>query len=520
MSIPKKTTIRKPKDFATCIHGPLFDPAGVGATNDVDMVKLLAKRLYKSRGVRYDSRRGIWVEHTVDENAQPVWRDIPTDAGRFASALVYEVAPVFADGSALDEGPQKEVTKKFRATVNKVDGPGKYGRLLLTHAASSDAELRIDSGDLSDREDPTHLWAGGTLWDLGKCGPDGLGLVHDDAGGLVGSADYVHFATASCEPNSQTPTPHFDRLLDVMSCGRDWWVDYALNVLAVGVTGYSDRVIPLHWGDGGTGKTLLMSLVLDLMGGYGHAAGAALIDPNMKGFSESMMVELRTKRVVGVDEAFRNSFRATEHLKSLTGGFRVTAAAKYQHPVTFKATWTLVTTSNEIPPLTDPALRARLRPIHFEADPADVREAARPFGSPGQFSEVWKAERPGVLAMLMERAGEFIRDLRVADVPAEVEVQIEDLAAEQDPAFLWVEDECVILPGAVKAAGWMKASDLHAEFVVWCKRHDVAPMGPIPFGKALTRLGVGKEKVGGVVYRGLTTDLVGLPDDDFDDALG
>ena len=86
----------------------------------------------------------------------------------------------------------------------------------------------------------------------------------------------------------------------------------------------------------------------------------------------------------------------------------------------------------------------------------------------------------------------------------------EVVKAEQAPAELArVEGDCIVERWANEALARRKgahvsARDLRAIFKAWCIERDLEPAKPTPFGRAMTRLGYQRAKVGGAMrYEGL-----------------
>lgn len=123
-----------------------------------------------------------------------------------------------------------------------------------------------------------------------------------------------------------------------------------------------------------------------------------------------------------------------------------------------------------------------------------VKRAASVLGTAGQFSEVWKRERPGVLADLMVRAGRYLADPRVADTPKWLEEQLDDLAEDQDLVGGWLAEQTT--------DGEALARELYVDFVRWCKRGNVTAVPSMTkWGRDMTKAGYDKRKTGGNIIR-------------------
>src|SRR5690606_16028427 len=162
-----------------------------------------------------------------------------------------------------------------------------------------------------------------------------------------------------------------------------------------------------------------------------------------------------------------------------------TGNAMRSNPVTFKPTHTLVMTTNDEPPVTDPALRARMRIIPCEADQGEVRAARRAI-TPA----VWAEEAAGALAALIRECAAWPADrdsASTAAAPLVVRGTVDEMAAGQNPVREWVE-LCT-----VPADPGTPGRELYRCFCAWFEgqsmyRRQSAP-SETSFGRTLTEMG-------------------------------
>jgi DNA polymerase I-like protein with 3'-5' exonuclease and polymerase domains len=284
-------------------------------------------------------------------------------------------------------------------------------------------------GDL-DRE-PWLLWAGGYPWDLRASGERPVPAWMDPA--------TPHLHSAAVLPEAR-PTPLWDAFLAAV------WPDpelraWALRVLSVTATGYSDKILPIMVGQKDRGKTQVITLIMSVLGTYAHAADARLLGGADKAHA-SIIYALMGRRLSFIDEGPREGRLGQERLKQLTGGGELTGNAMNQNPVTWSPTHTLVLTANDEPILTDPAVRSRVRLIPCEGDPDQVITARAAIGHPS--GRAWRAEAPGVLAWLMREAAAWMADpasALTAAAPEAYRFRAEEIAAQQDVIATWLEEE-------------------------------------------------------------------------------
>ena len=330
---------------------------------------------------------------------------------------------------------------------------------------------------LSDLDaDPEVLWAGGMPYDLRASREAPTPAQCDPA------APHLHSAGIVPE---RRPTPLWDAFLAAV------WPDpavraWAMRVLSIAATGYSDRALPILLGETGRGKTQVVHLVMSVLGSYAHAANPKLLGVAAREH-DTIVFALKGRRLSFIDEAPSEAKAGQERLKQLTGGGELEARQMNQDPITFRPTHTLVLTANDEPLLTDPAVRARVRLLPCEGDPEQVRAARAALGHVS--GPVWRREAPGVLAQLMSEAAAWLADPSTASVaaaPEGIRYLAEHLGAEQDPTTVWVSEETE--PDDVGTP----SRELYQAFTASCLRNNLR-RDQIPsetkWGRQLTRLG-------------------------------
>lgn len=334
--------------------------------------------------------------------------------------------------------------------------------------------------------EPTVLWAGGHPWDL-RASLDGPTVSTDvDPHG-------PHLMAAGTTP-ALMPTPRWDAFLSAV------WPDpdvraWALRVLSISLTGYADAALPVLFGEGGTGKTSLITLLMEVLGSYAHAANPKLLSDRSDQF---MLYQLKGRRLSFIDEAMREGHRNAETLKQLTGGGQLSGAAKYQNEITFSATHTLVLTSNTPPAVADPAVRRRVRLIPCNGDAEEVRARRQELSALH-----WAAESPGVLALMMREAAAWLADPNSAltnRAPLPVQFALGQLVEEQDVLTLWLAEAVERNPHGTQA------SKLYAGFRGWCRDlgiKDSAVPNLTVWGTELTKRGYAKIERRDANYRPL-----------------
>lgn len=445
------------------IGAHVFDPRG---HLDQTMAAAVLARTQPLMRYAYDAR--VWLRRGPE-----TWETFG-DLTEWAVAILADRMP------AGDPDAEKGSEAKTQADRHKrfmSAGPaGAYAKKIkaLVSGGAHPSTLRL--ADM-DRE-PWLLWAGGIGWDL-RASYDRPAAARIDPA-------TPHRHSAAVRPDI-VATPRWDAFLAAV------WPDealrrWALRVLAITLTGYSDKALPILVGEKDRGKTQIVALLMSVLGTYAHAADPRLLGGADKAHA-SIIYALMGRRLSFIDEGPRGGTAGTERLKQLTGGADLTGNAMNQNPVTWKPTHTLVLTSNDEPVLTDPAVRSRVRLIPCEGDPEQVIAARRAIGHPSDAA--WRVEAPGVLASMMREAAAWLADpssALTASAPESYRFRAEEIAAEQDPITAWLDEETESHPEGERSR------TLYEAFVGWCRNGNVAPQR-IPsetrWGRELSRRGYG-----------------------------
>ncbi|MEU1810970.1 DNA polymerase [Micromonospora aurantiaca (nom. illeg.)] len=393
-----------------------FDPRGFLDQTLADAVLARTQPV-----LRYAHDARVWLLRGPD-----VW-DTRQDLSGWAVALLADRMPQGDPEAEKGSDPrdQAERRKKFM-TASSSRG---IATKMRDRVAGGVHPNTLKLGQL-DRE-PWLMWAGGTAWDL-RASIDAPRPAWVDP-----ATPHLHSAAVAPDPR---PTPLWDAFLEAV------WPDpelraWALRVLSVTATGYSDKALPIMIGKKDRGKTQVVALIMSVLGTYAHAADARLLGGADKAHA-SIIYALMGRRLSFIDEGPREGRLGQERLKQLTGGGELTGNAMNQNPVTWAPTHTLVLTANDEPILTDPAVRSRVRLIPCEGDPEEVIKARAAIGHTS--GRAWRAEAPGVLAKLMREAAAWLADpssALTAAAPEAYRYRAEEIASEQDPIATWLTEE-------------------------------------------------------------------------------
>lgn len=405
--------------------------------------------------LRYAPDAGAWITRGPDK-----WEVRKGDLAKWAVDLVSWM--MLRGDLRAPEGTEEfrlgKLHARFTTNASSNGIAGKMNAQVLAGHHPSAADLAsLDSG----RE---ILWAGGKAYDL-RDSADGPAI---SAGTDPGTP---HLHSAGVVP-AAGETPLWDNFTAAVWPDADLRA-WALRVLSIAVTGYSDKALPILLGASDGGKTSIIVLLMSVLGSYAHVADARLLSPADRSHA-SIVYALKGRRLSFIDEAPRTGQLATERLKQITGGAELTGNRMNENPVTFAPTHTLVLTANpeHEPHLNDAAIRRRVRLIPCDGDPAAVRAARAAIGA--ENSPAWRAEAPAVLAGMMAEAARWLADPMSADnaaAPESGRAAVEGIRLSQDLVLQWVTEECEPWEQGTKSR------ELYMAFTDSCRRMAIHPSG-------------------------------------------
>jgi phage/plasmid-associated DNA primase len=268
---------------------------------------------------------------------------------------------------------------------------------------------------------------------------------------------------------------------------RKWF----MQLMAVGVTGVSDKMFVFLHGGANRGKTQVVSLICDLLGTYARAdLNSSMISKDAKPWDRAA---LRGLRLGLIDEMPSGAGGPTETLKKITGGAPINAEYKNKPQFEFKPTHTLVFASNSVPDLKDEAVVQRIRSIECSGNIARIRATRAKLGDPAHPASAWVHEAPGVLYALVGLARAYLRKpelIAAAAAPATVKRAQIGLVHEQNVLASWLDESVEWLKLGTNKKEWLQATQIYDEFLRWCKAN---PRGRRYLNEAYTVDQFGKE---------------------------
>ena len=282
----------------------------------------------------------------------------------------------------------------------------------------------------------------------------------------------VHYITRTL---ARTPGPHSQLWGSFLRelCGGDVDLETGLQTwtAAAMMSGNVDHKTHILFGDGNTGKSTFLKVIMAAMGDYAGTARASVFVSEKETHSAELL-PFTDKRLVVLPELPRGALRS-DLLKVVTGGDAISVRGMRQNPRTETPTATLYFSANELPSirLVDGAIKRRLLIWPFDTQPAkvDVQLGAK---------LVSQEHLGGVVSWLVDGLKEYVRTLASGEpmpVPAAVANATAEYFKETDNVGQW-RDACI------EDGGETISGVLYQSFNGWCEGQKRKPLSERSFG--------------------------------------
>jgi putative DNA primase/helicase len=263
-------------------------------------------------------------------------------------------------------------------------------------------------------------------------------------------------APVDYSPESQAP--RFEKFLERVQPDpevRAWIQRY----LGYSISGdVREQCLSFFYGGGSNGKSVLLDVVLQVIGGYGLRAAADLVLAKHGEAHPTELADLEGKRFVVCSEIEQGRAWAESLIKRITGDQTITARRMRQDFYTFPATHKLVVAANTRPIVrgTDHGIWRRMRLVPWLVRIPDAEQ------NKSLPEELVQEEAPGILAWLVR--GCIAWQNRGLGSPQAISDATAAYRATQDLLGRWIEDRCVL-----GDSEWHATTSLYESFCDWCK---------------------------------------------------
>ncbi len=431
-------------------------------------------------------------------------------AGEFADKMIGSLATTEAMSLSVvvhritQEGDPVSDRGDFWFWLNAQQSDAK--RTAMLRCASTMEDMRISAA----RFDADTQWLNtlsGEL-DLGRAEVEGEGQWHC-AEPIVFHAgrhypEHFHSRITGAAFDESAACPEWEKAVKAW-LGDDEMVTYAGKLLAASLRGMTTlKVIPLPLGDGDSGKSTFLEVVMAVLGSYATAAAPSILRKGTGGSTlTDDVAELRGYRFVSTTETEGAEQTDEPKLKRLSGGDRQRARGLYQSSSEFDVTFLLWGGTNFMPRLSseDSALWRRFAPIEFPymwTESGLTPDGKKCNRADPHLKRKLLAEAPGILAWIVRHLQLlYTEGLRE---PQAVTDKREELRAQQDTVGQWLAEaeaassaepdawDPLLTANLAEYDRTLRLTQVYQHYRAWMKDKS-NPVGRQPFRAALKNHG-------------------------------
>jgi putative DNA primase/helicase len=405
--------------------------------------------------IRYSNERGLWL--TWDQH---VWRWDTTDVVREKVKEFGRDLLTYSSKDFVAWGKKILNTKGINEILNLARSDERLA-VTLTDFDSGVYEINTPAGMVD-------LWTG----ELTPATPENL----------------VKRSTVAA-PDINCPTPNYERLLSQAFAGEPELSDYFEFMMGVSLIKAQDEQVFMYmFGEAGSGKGTLMNIAQAILGtdetGYAtYVDSSVLVKSRTKEHPTEYMQFLGARMAI-TSEISEGQKMDTAKLKKLTGGDTIKGRYMGKDFVSFDATHTLWLMANyrlQVPK-DDKGVWRRLKTIEFKHAKKEQEFIKR------LDKLIVEQEGSGVLARWISKATQYLSEGFY--IPQAVIDANESYKEAQDTVDQWMEYGV----SRVDTAAFTTYAALRDDYVSWCRRERITPIGIRPFSQALAEKGCTEAK--------------------------
>lgn len=321
---------------------------------------------------------------------------------------------------------------------------------------------------------------------------DGTIRAHDPADRITRLAPVEYSPVALC--------PRFDAFLEETFGGDVELTGFVQRFFGMCLTAdIREQYLPIFFGSGANGKSVLIDTILHVMGDYADVAPPSLLEDRGTDEHPTEIADLKGKRLVVSSETEEGTRLKLQLIKRLTGDRTLKGRFMRQDYFSFDRTHKTILVTNNLPRISENSeavwRRILLVPFRFTV-PAERRDA--------KLGEALRAEAAGILAWMV-RGCRLWQDLGLGSPPS-VLGATNTYRSGEDEVGRFLEERCVredIAMGA-EFSTFTPWKDLYGEYVKWAEDAGVKAIDGTRFGNALDRRGLttATQRVNGRVSKG------------------
>ncbi|MEU2132265.1 phage/plasmid primase, P4 family [Streptomyces sp. NPDC018352] len=307
------------------------------------------------------------------------------------------------------------------------------------------------------------------------CTPEGVVDLHT---GLVAAPDPERHSHSRATSVGARPmgTPRWQRFLtDTFGDDADGhkMIDFLHELLGYSITGdVNAQITPFFYGQGKSGKSVLLDVIVRLLGDYADAASPSFLMDRSCVVHATELAELHGRRIIVCSEPKPGDRFDESRVRLLTGGDRIKARRMRQDFFSFTPTHTLWLLGNQRPEVGTGghAFWNRMRLIPFDRVVPDDRKID------SLADALVTEEGPGILHWLVTGARRYLNGPRDLSGPPQVRTATHAYAKTEDHTGRFLSRRCTVDP-AMRA----EQTQLYISYRDWCRLEGVNPVSSRAF---------------------------------------
>lgn len=310
--------------------------------------------------------------------------------------------------------------------------------------------------------------------------------------GVLQPHDKKHLISkiAHSEYTDKIDHPLWDRFLADIFDGDAELIRYIQKAVGYSLTGSTQEQCAFFlYGSGQNGKSTFLDVITEILGDYAvNIQPETIMVKQAQSGPTSDIARLKGARMVTTVEPNDGARLNEGLLKQLTGGDKVTAAAKYENEFEFTPEFKLWMGTNYKPYIrgTDVGIWRRIHLIPFTVQIPEARRDK-------QLKHKLRQELPGILAWAVD--GCLLWQREGLKPPAVVVEASKEYKSEMDVLSSFLEECC-------EDGGEVSAGDLYKTYSTWAKEGNEYDMSSTKFGREMQKR-YQKRRANGFFYIGL-----------------
>ena len=310
------------------------------------------------------------------------------------------------------------------------------------------------------------------------------GIINLRSGLLMPSdPDRLHTKSTACAPDYDADQSPWTDFLRTTFQSDDAMIGYIQRLMGYACVGeVREAILPVFYGQGANGKTVLLETVQAVLGDYATVAPQKFLVQG-PGQHATEIAALAGARLVIASETNEGEKFDEAKVKIMTGGDRIKARFMRQDEFTFAPSHLLVMMTNHRPEVGSggTSFWRRLREIPFNHIVPEVQR------DPELTQRLTSRHGPAIMAWLAQGAADYAaRGLRE---PEKVKAATKTYEASTDTVGRFVDEMCLIGGGDLVK---IETGRVRSAYELWCSQEAETPIVAKAFGVQMeTRFGIG-----------------------------